>query len=95
MSKERIDFEKEAEYEAWCIEHPPWIFDRVVWTHVFGSIPPREYETTWIDSKIQLSYLSKFIRWFRHLFMSEESIWLEQCRKFQGKTKGKNKKKVA
>ena len=64
------DFKKEQEYEQWCLDHRPWIFNRIVWTHVIGN-PLDEYDTCYIEQKIQLSYLSKAIRAIKKLFMSD------------------------
>ena len=64
------DFEKEREYELWCLDHRPLIFNRVVWTHVIGN-PLSEYDTCYVEQLIQLSYLSKAIRAIKRLFMSD------------------------
>ena len=64
------DFKKEQEYEQWCLDHRPWIFNRVVWSHVIGN-PNDEYDTCYVYQLIQLSYLSKAIRAIKKLFMSD------------------------
>jgi hypothetical protein len=67
---DKWDFKKEQEYEQWCLNHRPLIFNRVVWTHVIGK-PFDEYDTCYIYQKIQLSYLSKAIRAIKKLFMDD------------------------
>ena len=47
----------------------PLFFDRVVETNVIGNIPPREYETTYIFEKIEISYFNKFVKKVKNFFI--------------------------
>ena len=46
----------------------PLIFNRVVETNVIGNISPREYETTYVFEKIEISYFNKFIKKVKNFF---------------------------
>lgn len=74
------NYEKERDHESWCIEHKPWIFNRVVWTHTIGN-PADKYDTCYVFEKIQLSYLSKLIRAIQKFFMGEFNYIIYQNRR--------------